>query len=600
MVLNSNCFAQSFDQKGLKAQYYNKADFTDSAFTRRDANINLTRKAQLSHTTISGNEFFVRWSGYIVPEYSEKYTFSVTASGAVKLWVNDSLIFKSNQPGSSTSGSIHLTKGVQYSFRSQFSNSAATMYCKLYWQSKSRQRSIIPESHLIPEGAELPPIRVITNVVGRDPFVTLGPDGLYYMIHTSCYLNGNLAHKNCWDNNDGLHLWKSHDLKNWTDTGLIWSIEKNGTWQKEYDSLGRRPLWAPEIHYIKSKKNWYIVYSMGTFAPLGIRTGLFKSTSGKPEGPYVDVVDGPIVQGIDGSLFEDDDNKVYFLHDNCMIAQMNEEMNGFVEPFRQLQTPSGKPVGFEGSGIIKIAQKYYLFAAEGNEDMGTNSYDLTISSANNIYGPYSEHWMALRHGGHGTLFYDKEHNLWTTMFGTDDLTQVYITPSLIKMTVETNGKILPIRGNARARVILPMAEIKATKWKYTNADPSPGWNQISFNDSSWLQGLAGFGKEANTSWVSGDIWMRKIFNPGSLSAKELENLIIDISYNDGVEVYINGIEACRMEGFNKYSLKKISTAAKFSIKPNKENLIAIHCHKKSDDQFIDAGLITWTDDNLTN
>lgn len=335
---------------------------------------------------------------------------------------------------------------------------------------------------------------------------------------------------------------------------------------------------------------------MGTFAPLGIRTGLFKSTTGKPEGPYVDVVNGPIVKGIDGSLFEDDNNKVYFLHDNCMIAQMNKEMNGFVEPFRQLQTPSGKPVGFEGSGMIKIGKKYYLFAAEGNEDMGKNTYDLTISSADSIYGPYSEHWMALRHGGHGTLFYDKNDNLWTTMFGTDDLSQVYITPSLVKMTPEINGKILPLRGNARAQVILPTAEIKATIWKYSNTKPSSGWNKINFNDMSWRQGLSGFGKAANTSWVSDDIWIRKVFNPGPLSAKELENLVLDISYNDGVEVYINGIEACSMEGFNRYSLKKISDAAKRSIKPNQKNIIGIHCHKKSDEQFLDAGLITWTDE----
>ncbi len=311
----------------------------------------------------------------------------------------------------------------------------------------------------------------------------------------------------------------------------------------------------------------------------------------------MDFVDGPIVQGIDGSLFEDDDNKVYFLHDNCMIAQMNEEMTGFVESFRQLQTPSGKPVGFEGSGIIKIGQKYYLFAAEGNEDMGKNSYDLTISSANNIYGPYSEHWMALRHGGHGTLFYDTDGTLWTTMFGTDDLSQVYITPSLVKMTTEINGKILPLRGNARARVIFPTAEIKATKWKYTNTNPPPGWNKNNFNDASWLQGVAGFGKGGNTAWISDNIWLRKVFNPGFLSAKELENLVLDISYNDGVDVYINGIEACSMEGFNKHSLKKISLAAKNSIKPNKENVLSIHCHKKSNEQFIDAGLITWMDED---
>ncbi|MET4082725.1 hypothetical protein ABIB40_002689 [Pedobacter sp. UYP30] len=587
--------AQSFDQKGLQATYYNQAGFKDSVLKRRDTAINFNWIHQSPDKKITGNGLSVEWLGYIVPEYSGLYTFEIETSGDYKLWVNDSLIINQTLPSSSakSSGVISLTKGVQYRFRTSLSSTHATV-CKLFWQHKNQPHQLIPSIAFIPEGAELPPVRIMTNVIGRDPEVTLGPDGVYYMVHTSCYLDGTISHKNAWDHNDGLHLWKSTDLKNWSHVGLVWSIEKDGTWQKAYDEKGRRPLWAPEIHYINKMKNWYMVYSMGTFAPQGIRTGLMRSVSGKPEGPYKDVVDGPITEGIDGSLFEEN-GKVYFLRNHCLIALMNDSMTGFTEPFRALKTYNGQTVGFEGSGILKLNNKYYLYSAKSNEDMGKNTYDLNIAVADNIYGPYTNSWLALRHGGHSSLFIDKRGQIWGTMFGTDDISNIYITPTLVKFQLENGGRILPVRGKARAKVILPSQQIKAIEWKYSFNKPSAKWNKISFDDSLWKSGLSGFGKAGNSPWSSEEIWLRKKIRFGNFSAAELENLVLTVSHNADVEIYINGVKACDMAGANKYSLQKISGAAKQAIKNNQLNVIAVHCHKDGVDQFIDAGLITWTD-----
>ncbi|MGY4386190.1 hypothetical protein ACVWYN_003240 [Pedobacter sp. UYP24] len=589
-----NCSAQSFDQKGLQGTYFNRAGFKDSVFMRRDTTINFNWVNQSPDKRISGNNFSVKWLGYIIPDYSGPYTFEIETLGDYKLWVNDSLIINHSMLSSSakSSGTISLTKGVQYRFRTHLSTTKETV-CKLAWQNKSQTYQIIPSTAFIPEGAELPPIRVMTDVIGRDPEVTVGPDGVYYMVHTSCYLDGAISHKNAWDHNDGLHLWKSTDLKNWTHVGLVWSIEKNGTWEKAYDEKGRRPLWAPEIHYINKMKNWYMVYSMGTFAPQGIRTGLIKSISGRPEGPYTKVTDGPITEGIDGSLFEEND-KVYFLRNHCLIALMNDSMTGFAEPFRDLKTFDGKTVGFEGSGMLKLNNKYYLYSAKGNEDMGKYTYDLNIAVADNIYGPYTNSWLALRHGGHSSLFKDKRGQIWGTMFGSDDISNIYITPTLVKFQLENGGRVLPVRGNARAKVILPSQEVKSVEWKYSFNKPLAGWDQISFDDTSWKSGQSGFGKAGNTAWISDEIWLRKKINFGHLSSAELENLVLSVNHNSNVEIYINGVEACGMEGFNKYSLQKINDAAKRAIKNNRPNVIAIHCHKDGIDQFVDAGLVTWT------
>ena len=68
----------------------------------------------------------------------------------------------------------------------------------------------------------------------RDTWVTLGEDGYYYMTGTTADPNRTFdGQTHCWDWNDGLYLFRSKDLKVWEDMGLIWSMEKDGTWQKE-------------------------------------------------------------------------------------------------------------------------------------------------------------------------------------------------------------------------------------------------------------------------------------------------------------------------------------------------------------------------------
>ena len=59
----------------------------------------------------------------------------------------------------------------------------------------------------------------------RDTCVCLGPDGTYY-------LTGTTGHPAWWVTNEGIRMWKSKDLKNWEPMGLVWSFEKDATWQK--------------------------------------------------------------------------------------------------------------------------------------------------------------------------------------------------------------------------------------------------------------------------------------------------------------------------------------------------------------------------------
>ena len=176
-------------------------------------------------------------------------------------------------------------------------------------------------------------VRPLFDTWMRDTFVTLAADGFYYLTGTTAAPGK--AH--CWDWNDGLHLWRSRDLKTWDHLGLIWSLDRDATWQskpvivapgqispsRDVMDEKRRAVWAPEIHYIKSKKTWLIVACMNG----GRGSFILRSKSGKPEGPYENIpgnATGPIFNNIDGSLFEEDDGTVYFVGHNHFIARMKD------------------------------------------------------------------------------------------------------------------------------------------------------------------------------------------------------------------------------------------------------------------------------------
>jgi hypothetical protein len=141
------------------------------------------------------------------------------------------------------------------------------------------------------------------DVPMQDVSVCKGGDGAWY-------LTGGVASRKDegadFQNNDGIYLWRSDDLDTWKPIGKVWDIGKDGSaWAKQYripgDNLLRedfcRGVTAPEIHFLEG--DYYLAYSMN-----GRGTGLLKSKTGKPEGPYEDL--GRITgMGESPSLFAD-------------------------------------------------------------------------------------------------------------------------------------------------------------------------------------------------------------------------------------------------------------------------------------------------------
>ena len=133
--------------------------------------------------------------------------------------------------------------------------------------------------------------------------------------------------------------------------------------------------------------------------------------------------------------------------------------------------------------------------------------------------------------------------------------------------------------------------------KTTTATPPDNWAVPGFDDSNWTSAPGAFGgameggPKITTSWESNDIWLRRTFEVGNLSAAEIDQLVLRQYHDDGIEIYINGVLAYRNgDAVHDYINVPISAEAKAAIKPNAINVLAVHCHENFGDQHVDVGL----------
>lgn len=285
---------------------------------------------------------------------------------------------------------------------------------------------------LVVRNGLLPPVLPVWHVHNRDPVVQLGPDGWYYMTGSTG--------DNIWAANDGIELWRSRDLKRWDYRGLIWSIERDGVWEKHWrmrKGVPYRAIWAPEIHHIRG--NWYLCHCLSR---AGI--GVLKSVSRRPEGPYLHAFspDKPIRSGIDATLFEDDDGSVWLSYGSgSEIVRLEDDLSGLAGEWQEITAADpavaakGKNrFGFEGAAMFRRGGRYHLAVCQFVE----GRYSFQLWSAERITGPYSGGREVPSCGG-GNFFRDKAGDWWVTCFGNDDQSPFREMPALLRVDFDAAG-----------------------------------------------------------------------------------------------------------------------------------------------------------------
>ena len=135
---------------GLVADYYSGVSFNQLRFSRIDEVIDYEWQLNTPEARMPRDQFSVRWHGFVVPRFSEAYTFTTTSDDGVRLWVNGQLIVDnwSDHAVTQNGGSITLAAGVPATIKMECYERGGYATARLEWQSTSQSREVVPNERL--------------------------------------------------------------------------------------------------------------------------------------------------------------------------------------------------------------------------------------------------------------------------------------------------------------------------------------------------------------------------------------------------------------------------------------------------------------------
>lgn len=142
---------------GLQADYFNGNNFQTLVRTAPSGDRPNYDWASSGPQGTGIDNFSVRWTGQIEPLFSETYTFTTGSDDGMRVYVANL-----SEPVAGAywdhgyyeaSGSIQLTANVPYQIRVDFFENGGGATSRLFWQSPSQPREVVPLTRLRPPGS---------------------------------------------------------------------------------------------------------------------------------------------------------------------------------------------------------------------------------------------------------------------------------------------------------------------------------------------------------------------------------------------------------------------------------------------------------------
>lgn len=133
---------------GLLATYFNEMNFTGKAIQRVDPTVNFDWAFGSPDPAIDSETFSARWTGFLTPQYTGEYTFTVSSDDGTRLWVDGKQIISAwlDQAEKENSGKITLTAGQPVTIRLEYFDRYYHAVAKLYWSGPNTPKQILPSS----------------------------------------------------------------------------------------------------------------------------------------------------------------------------------------------------------------------------------------------------------------------------------------------------------------------------------------------------------------------------------------------------------------------------------------------------------------------
>jgi len=150
-------------QGGAWGQYYNNATLTEPpSFTRRDVRVDFTwgtlgkpgGSRSPGYADVGNQNFSVRWTGQIMPRFSESYTFKVICDAGARLYFKptNSVTWTTLLDAWSSAGtnvvSTSLAAGQTYDFKLEYHETTGTPVCRLLWSGASTPEEVLDTATL--------------------------------------------------------------------------------------------------------------------------------------------------------------------------------------------------------------------------------------------------------------------------------------------------------------------------------------------------------------------------------------------------------------------------------------------------------------------
>lgn len=146
--MNGSYQATFVETTGFSAEYYDNIDLSSLVLSRADAAIDFDWGTGSPGAAVGPDTFSARWTGTVVPQFTETYTFYTVSDDGMRLWVNGNPLIDNwtNHAPTENTATIALTAGQSYSIKLEYFENGGGAVAKLHWSSPSLTRRPVTTS----------------------------------------------------------------------------------------------------------------------------------------------------------------------------------------------------------------------------------------------------------------------------------------------------------------------------------------------------------------------------------------------------------------------------------------------------------------------